>query len=77
MDTTTLTDEELDALRVDILTEQDRRQIRASTPQVVADLTARFLADGGVQATLDAAVLLKEQDGEVKTIVDVAKPSRM
>lgn len=77
MNVTTLTDEQLDQLRVDILTEQDRRHIRATTPQTVADLTARFIADGGVQATLDAAVLLKEQDGEVKTIVDVVKPSRM
>ena len=70
MDITTLTDEELDQLRVDILTEQDRRHIRASTPQVVADLTARFIADGGVQATLDAAV-------SVKPPADEAKPSSM
>jgi hypothetical protein len=70
MNVTTLTDEELDQLRVDILTEQDRRHIRATTPQTVADLTARFIADGGEKATLDAAVMLKE-------VADVVKPSRM
>jgi hypothetical protein len=70
MDITTLTDEELDQLRIDILTEQDRRHIRASTPQVVADLTARFIADGGDKAMLDAAVVTKE-------VTDDVKPARM
>ena len=47
MDITTLPDEELDALRVNIISEQDRRHILATTPEMVADLTARFIADGG------------------------------
>lgn len=77
MDFKTLTDADLDAHRIAVINEQERRANLLSAPQLVADLTARFIADGGVQATLDAAVLLKEQDGEVKTIVDVVKPSRM
>ena len=66
MDITTLPDEELDALRVNIISEQDRRHILANTPELVADLTARFIADGGDKATLDAAVLAKESANLVK-----------
>jgi len=56
MDISTLTETELDALRVEVLNEQERRANLATIPQTVADLAARFIAGGGEQATIDAAV---------------------
>lgn len=38
MDFTNLTDEELDTLRIDVLTEQERRQLIASAPEQAAQL---------------------------------------
>ena len=42
-----LSDEELDTLRIMVLTEQERRQSRDQIPAQIADLTARFLEAGG------------------------------
>lgn len=45
MDYTTFTDEELDAARVAILTEQERRRTVAYAPEMIAEITARYQAD--------------------------------
>jgi len=57
MDISTLTDPELDAQRIAVLNEQERRANLATIPQTVADLAARFIAGGGEQATIEAAVV--------------------
>ena len=57
MDISTLTETELDALRVEVLNEQERRANLATIPQTVADLAARFIAGGGEQATIEAVVV--------------------
>ena len=46
MDLTTLTDEELDELRRDVLTEQERRTKIANLPDQLADMTRDALAAG-------------------------------
>lgn len=51
-DLTTMTDADLAALRQQVITEQERRDRLATIPQQVADLTARFIADGGNPADL-------------------------
>lgn len=56
MDLTTLTDEDLDALRIDVANEQERRQRLASAPEQVAQIAARFTEDGGDTADLVAAI---------------------
>lgn len=48
MDYTTLTDEELDAARVAILTEQERRRTLAYAPEMIAEITARYQANAGL-----------------------------
>ena len=47
MDLTTLSDDDLAAHHIDILTEQERRQRLASIPDQIATLAARYLDDGG------------------------------
>ena len=61
MDLRTLTDEELDQHRRDVLAEQERRQRIADTPSRVADLAAAYAADGGDRDTLVEAIIGKEQ----------------
>ena len=56
IDLATLSDEDLDSLRTNILTEQERRQRIASTPGLVADTARRYIADGGDKADLVAAL---------------------
>ena len=56
MNISTLTDTELDALRVDVLNEQERRANLATIPVTLATLAAQFIAGGGEQATIDEAV---------------------
>lgn len=56
IDLTTYTDEDLDNLRTEVLTEQERRQRIASTPGLVADTARRYIADGGDKAELVAAL---------------------
>lgn len=51
-DLTTLTDEQLDTLRVDVATEQEHRAALATIPGQIADLTARYVAGGGDPADL-------------------------
>ena len=57
MNLATLNDSELDALRIDVLNEQERRAGLATIPQTVADLAARFIAGGGEQSVIEAAVV--------------------
>ena len=53
MDLTTLTDDDLDALRVAVITEQERRRLVASAPALVAAVTAQY-----TEATKSAAPAL-------------------
>ena len=57
MDLTTLTAEELDAHRLAVLNEQERRANLAAIPAQVATLAAQFVAAGGAQAELTAAIM--------------------
>lgn len=57
MDLTTLTDTELDAHRISVITEQERRTNLASIPTQVATLADQFITASGDQAVLDAAIV--------------------
>lgn len=56
IDLTTLTDEELDTARTDILCEQERRQRLASAPEQVRDIAEAYENDGGDPAVLERAI---------------------
>ena len=56
MDLGTLTDEQLEQHRVDVLTEQERRQRLATAPQQVTQIAQAFVADGGDISELTQAV---------------------
>lgn len=56
MDLRSLTDEQLDEHRRDVLREQERRQRITDTPNQVADLAAKYEADGGDRSALVAAI---------------------
>lgn len=56
MDLTVLTLEELDAHRIEVITEQERRANLAAIPSTIEMLSAQFIDAGGAQAELDAAV---------------------
>lgn len=56
MDLTTLTDDELDGLRRDVLVEQERRASLDSIPTTVADLARTYTAGGGNPADLVTAI---------------------
>ena len=47
MDLTSLSDDDLVAHHIAVVSEQERRQRLASIPDRIADLTARYLDDGG------------------------------
>lgn len=47
MDLTTLTDDDLDALRVAVLTEQERRRTIETAPEMAEDLAERYFAATG------------------------------
>lgn len=49
-------DEDLDALRIAILTEQERRARLAQIPAQMADLAQRYVADGGDPADLASTI---------------------
>lgn len=59
-DLTTLTDEELDQLRVDVSTEQERRANLAQIPATIQELAAKYTEGGGDRQTLEDA--LKEAE---------------
>jgi hypothetical protein len=52
MDLKTISDEELETLRTDVLNEQERRQRLLSTPALIAELVSRYEADGGDKSDL-------------------------
>jgi len=56
MDLRSLSDAELDELRINVLDEQERRAALASIPTTVAELAARYKAGGGDPAALRDAV---------------------
>ena len=67
MDLTTYTDEELDALRIEILTEQERRRLIADAPAQAAALAERYAAaigrqDGDPWAQLTSAHAAYEEE---------------
>ena len=60
MDLTTLTDGELDALRVDVLGEQERRANLAHIPEQIKELAEKFRAGGGDETELAEAITAEE-----------------
>ena len=56
IDLTTLTDDDLDALRVRVLTEQERRANLAQIPATIQELAAKYTEDGGNREELLKAV---------------------
>lgn len=56
MDLKPLTNDELEQLRIDVLTEQERRANLAAIPQQVAALAQTYAAGGGDRALLAAAI---------------------
>ena len=61
MTLTTLTDTELDARRIEVINEQERRANLAAIPAQVSMLAEQFIDAGGAQAELDAAVAPETQ----------------
>lgn len=53
MDILTLTDEELDQARRDVLAEQERRANLARIPAQIADLREKYVEGGGDPADLE------------------------
>lgn len=49
-------DDQLDALRVDVLTEQERRSNLAAIPGQVSDLSRTYVEGGGDPAVLERAI---------------------
>ena len=60
MDYKTLTDEQLDEARQDILIEQERRANLAQIPEQIQELAAKYREGGGDRQTLEDA--LKEAE---------------
>ena len=56
MDLKTLTDDELEQRRMDVLTEQERRARLANAPGQISQIATEFIADGGDLATLTGAL---------------------
>ena len=52
MDLKALSDDDLDALRIQVLNEQERRQRLSTIPTQVTQLAGQFVADGGDKTTL-------------------------
>ena len=59
-DLTTLTDDDLDALRVRVLTEQERRANLAQIPATIQELATKYKEGGGDRQELEDA--LKEAE---------------
>lgn len=57
MNLETLTDTELNAHRIAVITEQERRTNLAAIPAQVAMLAEQFITAGGAQAELNAAIV--------------------
>lgn len=61
MDLTTLTDDQLDAQRVAVLTEQERRANLATIPAQIASLAQTYRDGGGDEKALADALTAEEQ----------------
>ena len=66
MDLTTMTDDELDDLRRDVLNEQERRANLAQIPAQIADLAEKYRHGGGDEQAL-ADALTPEQVAALDT----------
>ena len=55
-DLAALNDEDYDALRIKVTTEQERRSALVSLPQAIATQAAHFRAIGGEESVLSAAI---------------------
>ena len=66
MDLTTLTDDQLDARRVAVLTEQERRANLAVIPEQIKELAEKFRDGGGDEQAL-ADALTPEQVAALDT----------
>ena len=62
MDLKTLPDDELDDLRRDVLTEQERRENLAAIPEQVAALAKVYREGGGDEAALVDALTAEERE---------------
>lgn len=62
MDLRTLTVEELDALRVNVLTEQERRANLTEIPQQIRDLAEKYRDGGGDEDALQDALTPEERE---------------
>ena len=56
MQYTDMTDEQLEQVRLDVISEQERRQRRDMIPLQIADLAQQYRDAGGEQETLETAV---------------------
>lgn len=56
MDLRTLTDEQLEQHRLEVLAEQERRSALATIPETVADLAAKYRDGGGNTDDLKAVI---------------------
>lgn len=56
MNLRTLTSGELDALRIDVLTEQERRENLAAIPEQIKELAEKFRDGGGDEGALIGAL---------------------
>lgn len=61
MDLTTLTDEQLDARRIAVLTEQERRANLALIPEQIAAMAKTYRDGGGDEQALTDALTTEEQ----------------
>ena len=57
MNLTTLTDADLDLHRIAVITEQERRARLKAIPAQVTALATQFITAGGLQTTLNTAIL--------------------
>lgn len=64
MDLKALTDDQLDTLRIEVLTEQERRARLASIPTQITALAADYRAGGGDNAVLLNAINRTGDDDE-------------
>ena len=56
-----LTDDEAAALLEAVLADRDRRQALATIPTTITQLAGQYLAGGGDQAALEAAIVVPQE----------------
>lgn len=60
MDLTTMTDADLNMLRIDVLEEQERRANLAHIPEQIKELADKFRAGGGDESALADAITAEQ-----------------